>query len=345
VKILLAKRRAMGDTVLLSSTVELLKNSVPGAEISVVVPVAFAPLLENHPSIKNIWSTEEGWLSLLPRIRAERFDHFFQLHASASQRWLGLLSGAKARHFHQQNAQTEKAYGKHPHALEWDAFHLRSELPSLAFGQAPAPRIYLKEEELAAGKSFWRRHGVDPAKVVFLGLGASRQPKRWPHFARFAELLRDRMEAVPAIVVGPGDEEVEFAARVINEMRVKGMRPALGAGKGDFLHLAGIGVRELAQALSAVKAYVGNDSGPKHIAAAVGIPTFTLFGPEDPVEWHPYDREQHPVFFIPGLSCRQEDSGRWCGRAICTADFPERHRCLSDIDPLEVYASLEKKFQ
>lgn len=344
-KILLAKRRAMGDTVLLSSSVELLRSAFPQVEISVLVPGNFSALLEGNPAIKQIFSAEESWFTLLPKIRAQKFDHIFSLHASPRSKWLAALAGGGQSHIQIQNAFRERAYGRHPNALEWDGLFFQTVFGSRIKLPAPMPQIFLSPEEKSEGESFWRNRGVEGKRVIFLGLGASRQPKRWPpaHFARLAELIRDRMEAVPAFVVGPGEGEEEFSARVIDEMRVRGMRPALGNGKGDFLHLAGLSVRDLAKALSAVKAYVGNDSGPKHIAAAVGVKTFTLFGPEDPVEWHPYDRGEHPVFFQPALSCRKEDSGRWCGIPVCTTESKEKHRCMWGLDPLEVFLALEGK--
>src|SRR5690606_35295202 len=57
-------------------------------------------------------------------------------------------------------------------------------------------------------------------------------------------------------------------------------------------------LRLLASMLKASTLYLGNDSGPKHLAVAVGTPTITLFGPEDPFEWHPYPRESHPIHYI-----------------------------------------------
>jgi ADP-heptose:LPS heptosyltransferase len=342
VKILLAKRRALGDTVLLSSAVELLARAIPGAEISALVPAPFAPVLENNPSLHRIHTFEESWLSLVPKLRAQKFDHFFQLHASPRTRWLAWAAGAKKTHFHYQNKETERAYGKHPGALEWDAFHFRAVLGENINPPAPMPKIYLSDVERAEGREIWRRQGVDPAKIIYLGLGASRLTKRWlpSHFARLSEVIRDRLEGVPGFVVGPGEEEALFAARVIDELRARGMRP-LGKS-GDFVHLAGLPVRELAKALSAVRAYVGNDSGPKHMAVALGVPTFTIFGPEDPVEWHPYPRHDHPIFFLPALGCRKEDQGRWCGIAVCEV---ENHRCMRDIDPLDVFEAMAKRIK
>ncbi len=331
-KVLLAKRRALGDTVLLSATIESLARTRPEVEISVLVPAAFAAVLEGNPHIRALYTFEESWLSLLPRLRSERFDYFLQLHASPRARWLAYLAGAHAVALHYQNAETEKAYGKHPNALEWDLFFLKGVLGGSL--EPCAPRIYLQEDEKRQGRTFWGGWGEDGSRVVVLGLGASRSTKRWPpaHFARLAELLRERMNLIPAILCGPGEEEAHFAGRVVDELRALGLRPLEGK-KGDFIYTAGLSVRQLALALGAARAYVGNDSGPKHMAVAVGIPTFTFFGPEDPVEWHPYSRAEHPVFFLPGLRCRAEDNGRWCGIPECMA---ERHRCMQDLAPLDV---------
>ncbi len=340
-RILLAKRRALGDTVLLASTIENLANAVPGAEIYALVPAAFTGVLEGHPRLRGLLSFEEGFVPLVRRLRVLRLDHFVQLHSSPSQHWLGRFSGAGRVSHSVQNNETELAYGKHPNALEWDGFFLRTVFGERVAAPGPAPRIHLTDAERAEGTRYWRAQGADPARVVFLGLGASRPTKRWPpaHFARFAELLRDRADLVPAFVVGPGETEALFAGQVLDQMRVRGLRPIGAQSRGDFVHGAGLGVRALAGALSVVRAYVGNDSGPKHVAAAVGLPTFTFFGPEDPVEWHPYSLDRHPVFFLPGLRCRREDAGRWCGLETCTE---ERHRCMVDLDPLDALVEVKR---
>lgn len=342
-KFLLAKRRAMGDTVLLSATVDSLQKAIPAAEISVLVPGAFRSLLEAHPSIRRIFSYEDGFWPLLQSIRAQHFDYFLQLHASPNTRWLGWLSGARQVRFHFQNKATEQAYGKHPNALEWDIFFLRSVLGrEIPFSQAP--KVYFRPEEQS--EDLWaKRWKIPGQRVVFLGLGASRSTKRWPvaHFARLAELFRERLDLIPAFVTGPGEEEMLFSGEVLDQLRAKALRPIPeGGGKGDFIHVPSLGLRDLARALSLVRAYVGNDSGPKHLAAAVGVPTFTFFGPEDPVEWHPYDRAQHPVFFQEGLACRAEDNGRWCGIAEC---ITEKHRCMQALDPLDAFLTIEKRIR
>ncbi len=343
-RILLAKRRALGDTVFLSSTLENLGSALPGAELSVLVPAAFASVLEGHPKLGNIFTYEQGFFSLVKELRALKLDHFVQLHSSPGNRWLARVSGADIVSFSVQSNETEQAYGKHPNALEWDGFFLRNLLGKQISVPGPVPKIYLSEEEKIEGANYWKRNGADGRRVVFLGLGASRPAKRWPpaHFAHFAELLRDRLELVPAIVTGPGETEAAFSALVVDHLRARGLRAIGSGGKGDFIHGTGLSVRRLAGALAASRCYVGNDSGPKHIAVAVGLPTFTFFGPEDPVEWHPYSQETHPVFFQPGLPCRLEDNGRWCGLESCNLVGAQKHRCMVDSDPLDVMEAVRK---
>ena len=71
------------------------------------------------------------------------------------------------------------------------------------------------------------------------------------------------------------------------------------------------------------------------MAASLGVPTVTLFGPENPTEWHPYDRAKHPVFFLADLPCRMVHSSGdlpWCGIPLCVR---EQHRCMQ-FDPKDV---------
>src|SRR5205814_697880 len=87
-------------------------------------------------------------------------------------------------------------------------------------------------------------------------------------------------------------------------------------------------LRELAAILSEADVFLGNDSGPKHLAVAVGTPTVTLFGPEHPFEWHPYPKERHPYFFMEGLACRKDGQAGmppWCAVQECVI---EEHKCM-----------------
>ena len=68
----------------------------------------------------------------------------------------------------------------------------------------------------------------------------------------------------------------------------------------------------------------------------------TFFGPEDPVEWPPYSRDRHPFLFIPGLACRREDGGRWCGLESCNLPGAQRHQCMVDLSPVDALDELRR---
>jgi len=179
------------------------------------------------------------------------------------------------------------------------------------------------------------------APTLGIGLGASRPTKCWPveRFARVAfEWCRDRSGSAIAFV-GPSEENLghdflkAFDTILSAEVESAAERALI---RSQVTVESGLPLRLLASLLSMCLAFVGNDSGPKHLAVSVGTPTVTLFGPEDPFEWHPYPQERHPRMFIEGLSCRKDalpGYPAWCGLDVCVV---EKHRCMREISVAEV---------
>jgi ADP-heptose:LPS heptosyltransferase len=96
----------------------------------------------------------------------------------------------------------------------------------------------------------------------------------------------------------------------------------------DALDLAGrTSLGGLAALLQRMSLFIGNDSGPAHLAEAVGTPSVTLFGPTDPRRWAPLDQRAHPIVREP-VGCSP------CAYSDCPID----HRCLRRITPDEVIA-------
>jgi heptosyltransferase II len=85
--------------------------------------------------------------------------------------------------------------------------------------------------------------------------------------------------------------------------------------------------------------YVGNDTGLKHLAVAVGIKSYTFFGPEPANEWHPYDPKLHPYFYRENLSCRTR-THHYCGLSVCDL-MEENLSCLKLTLPENVLLSIE----
>ena len=94
-------------------------------------------------------------------------------------------------------------------------------------------------------------------------------------------------------------------------------------------------LENLPTALSGSQYYIGNDTGIKHLCVALKIPTLTLFGPEPPLEWHPYNPDDHPYLYKEPLACRTVKT-HYCGLSSC-----ESMVCLNEFTPIEVL----KRFQ
>lgn len=149
--------------------------------------------------------------------------------------------------------------------------HFLKPLESLAIYEAgAAPALALPEEEKVAGRNrlaAWRNPWI-------LHPGSGSPKKNWPagNFIELARRMRADGRCSPIFLIGEADEQP---------------REALARNAPEFPRLEGLTLREAAQVLSAADGYVGNDTGVTHLAAALGVRTFALFGPSEPELWAP----------------------------------------------------------
>jgi heptosyltransferase-2 len=152
------------------------------------------------------------------------------------------------------------------HAID----HLMKPLEILAiYGEKPSPRMILNAEK---GKGWLTAHGLS-RNVVAVHPGSGSQKKNWPaeNFLKLAERLRESGQPYLTIF---GEADAAVAALIRKEIP-------------SVIELSGCTLVELATVLSTCRAFIGNDSGVTHIAAAVGLPTIALFGPSDADRWGP----------------------------------------------------------
>jgi heptosyltransferase-2 len=197
------------------------------------------------------------------------------------------------------------------------------------------PSLFLRAADIEKAKSFLLKSNLTPP---FLGLnmGSSRPTKTWP-IERFADLAVEWCKRVPGSTLALGgpqeSDRVQDFLRAVNDILHETLKdPAEKASiRSRIYGTSELSLSELPTILSQLSVLVGNDSGPKHIAVAVNIPTVTFFGPEHPFEWHPYPIDRHPYFFIEGLPCRKDaDPGMppWCGLYECRV---EEQKCMKMI--------------
>jgi len=338
-----------------------LRKAYPGAEIHVVVTEAWAPLLENHPGADKIISyvRHSGAASrtkaiarLAMDLRKQSYDCVVNFHASPSSSALAYAMGAKVRSIHFHGHKDKNRYssvqiegkGVLKPVIERDMDTIR------ALGvQAPTgllPKIFLDDKEVMRAKQRIDKMGLY-GPILALGIGASRETKVWPldRFAEAAIRWCDQYRGSVVVFHSRGEEAHSRAFfDAIDRKLVEWYKDPLSrkAVRARILAEVQVPLRRPGTSLKNMTLYLGNDSGPKHLAVAVGLPTVTLFGPEDPFEWHPYPTDKHPYHYIEGLRCRNDQLPGfrpWCGLHTCVK---EEHRCMREISVDEVFRTIER---
>ncbi len=305
--IVAVRLRALGDLVLATAAFRSLAAGHPGAALHVVTEPRFAPLLEEQPGIACVWSLPRTFLDTVNVTRALRglapelaVDFFGNSRSAIVARFSGAtrvwgfdLRGRR-RLYHATVPRVLHPGGDRREYAAQSSLRL-----ARAAGGAevdPHPRLVLTERAKREGAECLAAAGVgDPTRTVALVPAGSWPTKTWPvaNAARLARRLQASGHDVLA-VGGPGEEGV--IARLV----------ALAPGTRT---LRAPHVRALAGAIAPLRALVGTDSGPRHLAIAFDVPTYTWFGPAHPGAWTP-DDPRHD-YWRTSLPCRA------CERTVC----------------------------
>ncbi|MES2201535.1 MAG: glycosyltransferase family 9 protein [candidate division FCPU426 bacterium] len=286
--ILLVKLRAIGDSVLTLASLEQLRRGFPEARLSVLFPEHSLELVASDSRVdeaiayprKRLRSMKDH-ADFFASLAAKRFDLAVCLHASFRSALIGWMSGAEQRSIRNHSGpdwfcNVRSSEPKEPKSIiqrDFDALRALGLQP-----QDPGPKLMLTSEARAAAQRIAKKAGLPRGRSVLLFPGAGKPEKRWPmaSFEGLAASLKKKKIRC-AWVVAPGETGPSEAIRTPSLLELG----ALAAWAGNA---------------------IGNDSGPRHLAAASGARTLTLFGPEGLREWQPYRRED-------GHWALQADSG------------------------------------
>ena len=196
-----------------------------------------------------------------------------------------------------------------PFPPEGERTHAADHLLDCLIGVGLAERgtgvtLPVSEQESTAGRRRLREIGISDGRTVILAPGSGSLEKNWSpkRFARLADGL-SKLDLRPVLMEGPADRDAIAGVRE----RLENQIPVLA---GDSpVGLKGI----LAQAAL----FVGNDSGPTHLAAALGIPTVAVFGPTDPGVYEPRGARVAVIRRAVDCSPCAEDERHACDDRIC----------------------------
>jgi lipopolysaccharide heptosyltransferase I len=302
--ILITKPSSLGDIVLALPALRALRMSFPEAKISWLIRPEFAPLIENHPHLDEIISFDrkllgKAWfhpgafgelISLIRKLRRSKFDVIFDFQGLFRTAFLAWLSGCKKR-FGMANAREfATIFYSHKIPQDKESIHVVDYYLKIirAAGASDYGVEFVFPKNPVAEDSVGRllaSSGVKDHYAVFI-TGSAHKDKCWPteRFARLAEMISSKY-GLSIVATGSGSE-----AGIINELKAKADVPITSlAGKTSL--------SELVALLKRASLVVGNDTGPGHIAAALGVPLVLIFGRTNPARLDPYHRK-HCVMAI-----------------------------------------------
>ena len=302
-KILILKPSSLGDVVQALPVLRLIKQHLPASEIYWWIDPKLAPLIEGDPDLAGVvhfhrrrWAAPRHWPEIAQSIRWMRqqaFDWVIDLQCLMRSGVFAWLANGKltigldepregARGFYDLIVQRPTP---HTHAVDW---YLKVLSP---LGVPRHWNFQWLPERPALARALRQKWPVDGTRWMVLQPGARWSNKRWPA-EYYAELLRQ---------VAAKHPEMRFAVLGGEDERSLGETIAGVAGTRGLDLTGRLSLPEMVEWIRLSELMVTNDTGPMHVAAALGKPVVALFGPTSPQRTGPY-RQLEQVLQLP-LPC------------------------------------------
>ena len=327
-EILIIKPSSLGDIIDALPTVGAIRMRYPAARLSWLVKSEWAPVLKGHPFIDEVIAVPFAWRAiprLIQAVRRRPFDLVVDLQGLLRSALLGAATGAPARIGFAAAREGAPRFYTDQVAVPEGTLHAVDRYREVARALGcDASRIdfgiAISEDAAAGVNRLLAEAGLSPSDPYMVIHPTARwESKKWLP-ARFTELADWLIleKKIPIVFVGSKGEREEVE-RIVQKMK----QPAINvAGKTTL--------PELAELIRGAQRFICNDSGPMHLAAAVGTPVVALFGPTDPRKIGPYGAG-HKVI-------RKEVSCAGCRRNRCVRD----NECMRAISVEEVLQIIER---
>jgi len=300
VKILLLQLKRIGDLILTTPAVAALRESFPGAQLTIVVSSECADLLPAVPNVDRTLMARRNPrdLALFFSVAASRFDCCIDFTRNDRSAFLALLSGARERvvsyRVHQQAKMRARAYTdfvpirmRDVHTIDYNLALLEPFGIQTVASRAPCLHLPQMAHERADAL---RRDSKITRPYVILHPGSSRREKLWEP-ERWAEVIDHfaRNNDIDLVLTsGPSPNEQAHIAAIKNKVQQQIVDLS---GKTNLLTLAAL--------ITQSQLLVTVDSAPMHLAAATRAPQVVLFGPTNPFHWRP---RESPALILQGES-------------------------------------------
>ncbi len=275
-RVAVIRLRSLGDCVLTTPALALLRQARPDLNLAIVVEDRFAPSFHRNPDLDKILP------ATVSAVAQWKPDLVINLHGGSTSSQMTFASRARWRagfeHFRFRalynvripKAQRVLGVERKVHTAE----HLASAMFFIGVPMQEVPRAKLYAE---SGPPRSRR------PYAVLHPKASEPAKTWPaaHFVTLASRIQKELGLEPVFIAGPGETLAEF---------------------DPYECLEGADLERIKSLLSGASLFVGNDSGPAHMAAAFGVRVVALFGSSDPAIWGPWRTECEVLTSAEGIA-------------------------------------------
>ena len=306
----------MGDAVLMTPALAALRTALPNAKLCLVLSEELVDLFEDHPLVDQVLplgGRAVDKFSLAGSLRRAGFDAVINFHGGPTSAWLTAASGAPVR------------VGRDTYRFRF-LYNVRAKPPQKVFSEPSAVHTVHTQASLVASLGLSVRDlslqlrvpdgarerltkrlealGVSAKDYAVLQPTASFPTKQWSeeHFVNLTRQLREQTGLSVVVSLPASSRLADLFSR-------------------ESPVLSGLPSGELMALMETARLYVGNDSGPMHVAAALGTPVVGIFGSSDPQRWHPW-RVPHRTLWA-GLDC-SPCHGKWCAN-------PQQLACLTEL--------------
>jgi heptosyltransferase-3 len=351
-RVLVIKLRHHGDVLLTSPVIQVLKNHAPHLDVDALVYQDTREMLTEHPAVSQVLTIDRGWkqmglftqfsreAGLLKQLRARHYDLVLHLtehprgawltrllrpRFAVAQRAVGINSGRDSRWW--------KASFTHTYPTPRATFrhNVESNLDALRrIGLQPLgaeKKLVLVPGDAAERKvdALMAAHGIANKRFIHIHPTSRWFFKTWPA-ARFAELILELGRTGQRVVLtaAPTADEREMIVAIKTQL------------KAPVVDLTGaLSLKELAALTGRARLFVGVDSAPMHMAAAMQTPTVALFGPSGEAHWGPWNVIHRIVASQdPRHSCRP------CGNDGCGGS--KVSECLTELPVSQVLSAVNE---
>ncbi len=315
-RILVIRLSSLGDIILTTPVLDALKENYPNSQISFLTKQEYQGLFEADPRVDSVIYFEpkgrdkgfSGFINLIESLNREKFDLVVDLHSNLRSFLIRLLvkSGKKVRYNKGLITRLRMVYFKktrvNPVSVVENYLQSLGKIGKSSWSRIPG--IYSEKENEIWAENFLAENGLSKNEILIgIAPGARWETKRWDpdKFVSVAEGLSHDLSS-KVLLVGDAQDQ-----KLISEIEGQ-------VGKGGTICAIDLPLDKLVILVKRCDLLISNDSGPMHLASALGVPTIGIFGPTSPV-----------LGFSPsGL----EDKVFWAGAECSPCSLHGEKRCV-----------------